>query len=307
MRVVFMGTPRFAVPSLEAIAQVHRVECVYTRPDAVSGRGGARRPSPVGEFADSVDIAVRKPVTLRDPAEVETLELLRPDIIVVAAYGLILPQEVLDVPRYGCINVHASLLPRWRGAAPVQRAILAGDSFAGVSIMRMEAGLDTGPYCQVEVLEIGNSDAAQLTERLAALGAGAVMSALEHIENGTCDWTEQDESEVTYAEKITKDEIAISPEMPAEMIVRHVRASSKQAPVRVLVEGKSLTLLDAVVTSAVLAQGELVVTGSGVLLGGSDGAVSVERVRPDGKSDMAAGDWARGARLGDGVTWGSAR
>jgi methionyl-tRNA formyltransferase len=307
MRVVFMGTPEFAVPSLAAIAEIHRVECVYTKPDAISGRGGARRPSPVAEFADSVDIAVRKPSTLRDPAEVEALQLLSPDIIVVAAYGLILPQDVLDVPRYGCVNVHASLLPRWRGAAPVQRAILAGDKFAGVSIMRMEAGLDTGPYCQVEALEIGDSDAEELTRRLAEIGADAVTSALEHIEHGTCDWTLQEETEVTYAEKITKDEIAVTPQMPAETIVRHVRASSKQAPVRIRIAEKPVTLLSAALADAAASPGELVVVGSAVVLGGSDGSVLVERVRPDGKSDMSAGDWARGARLGTGTTWGSAR
>ena len=194
MRVVFMGTPQFAVPSLQALNRTHGVVCAYTRPDAVSGRGRHTRPSPVAEMAASLGIEVRQPATLRDETVQAELATLAPDLLVVAAYGLILPQAVLDAARLGAVNVHASLLPRWRGAAPIQRAILSGDADVGVSIMCMEAGLDTGPYCLQRQLAADDLDAVALTGTLADLGASALLDALPAIEDRTAAWTAQDES-----------------------------------------------------------------------------------------------------------------
>ena len=204
MRVVFMGTPQFAVPSLERLAQAHDVVAVYTRPDAVSGRGGDPRPAAVKASAVRLGIPVRQPSTLRDSEVVRELERSEADVICVAAYGLILPEPVLEVARLGAINVHASLLPRWRGAAPIQRAILAGDAEVGVSIMRMEAGLDTGPYCLQQSVVSDAKSAIELTAELADLGAGLLISALPAIADGTVTWIDQAENEATYAEKITK-------------------------------------------------------------------------------------------------------
>ena len=211
LRVVFMGTPSFAVPSLLALAKAHDVVAVYTRPDAVSGRGGRLSPSPVKQASAELGIEVFQPATLKDAAVVEELTRLQPDVIVVAAFGMILPQAILDIPALGCLNVHASVLPRWRGAAPIQRAILAGDPVAGVSIMRMEEGLDTGPYCQVATLKIEALTAGEVTERLADLGACVLLDALEDVGSGTCAWERQDDAQATYAPKIEKGDVDSSP------------------------------------------------------------------------------------------------
>ncbi len=165
-----MGTPDFALPSLRTLFDDHDVVAVYTRPDAVSGRGTITRPSPVKRAATELGLTVEQPASLRDPATQRALAAYAPDVCVVAAYGLILPPDVLAIPHQGCVNVHASLLPRWRGAAPVQRAILAGDAVTGVSIMRMEEGLDSGPYCVVETVEVGEKNADEVTRELATRG-----------------------------------------------------------------------------------------------------------------------------------------
>lgn len=306
MRVVFMGTPEFAVPSLRALAARHDVVAVYTRPDAISGRGGGRRPSPVKAAALELGIDVLQPMSLRDASEVSRLAALEPDVAVVAAYGLILPPGILDVPRLGCVNVHASLLPRWRGAAPVQRAILAGDETAGVSIMRMEAGLDTGPYCVTARTTVDAKTTETLTSELAVLGADALIAGLDRIEQGTCEWTAQEESLVTYADKITKADVALSPELTAESALARVRASSPQAPARIALGGRMATVLDATATSADVLPGGVACAKRSLVLGVADGAVEVLLVKPDGKGPMAGCDWARGARFDGSTTWGSA-
>ncbi len=307
MRVVFMGTPEFAVPSLEALCAVVDIVAVYSRPDAVSGRGRATRPSPVKEFATTCGLDVFTPTTLRDPSTQQQIRDLDADLLVVAAYGLILPQAVLDAARLGAINVHASLLPRWRGAAPIQRAILEGDEVAGVSIMRMEAGLDTGPYCLQQSVVVGEATAPELTDRLGRLGAEALMTALPDIISGNARWTPQDEALVTYAEKIAKRDVALSPDLTFLEAVRRVRASTPAAPSRAVIADRGVTVTAAAAAvddaSTIPEPGHVRLTKQGVVLGMSDGSMIVTRLKPDGKAEMGAADWARGVRDLDAACW----
>jgi len=299
-----MGTPSFAVPSLRLLAEHHEVVAVYSRPDSVSGRGGATRPSAVSALAEELGIPVHCPPTLRDAEAVQALRDLAADIVVVAAYGLILPADVLTAAPLGAVNVHASLLPRWRGAAPIQRAILAGDERAGVSIMRMEEGLDTGPYCLQASVEVGTATADELTAMIAELGAESLIEALPLIASGQAEWIVQDESAVTYAEKIRKPDVAVDPALAAREIVRRVRASSSAAPSRTSIAGRSVTLTRVVIGPDESAEpGAVALTRDAIVLGTSDGSVCVTRLKPDGKSDMDATAWARGVRDIEGSTW----
>lgn len=306
MRVVFMGTPEFAVPSLRALAARHDVVGVYSRPDAASGRGSSLRPSPVKLAALELGLPVLQPATLRDPEAQAALADLSPDLVVVAAYGLILPKAVLEIPRLGCVNVHASLLPRWRGAAPIQRAILAGDSLTGVAIMRMEEGLDTGAYCAVATVAVDDLTTTQLTAALAQAGAETLVEALPRLEAGTCDWVEQDESRVTYAAKIEKHEVVLDPSLTVDEALRRVRASSAQAPSRLLIADKGVQAISASASDHLLEPGSVACTKRSLLLGMADGTVSLDRIKPDGKAEMAGCDWARGLRLDDTTTWKAA-
>lgn len=226
MRIVFAGTPEFAVPSLRALlAGVHSVVAVYTQPDRPAGRGRKLRGSPVKDMALAHGIPVEQPLTLKTPVAQARLADYQPDLLVVVAYGLILPQAVLDLPTRGCVNVHASLLPRWRGAAPIQRAILAGDRETGVTLMRMEAGLDTGPMLAKAACPIGASDtAADLHDRLAALGGDLLAAKLEALLAGTLRAEPQDEAQVTYAAKLDKAEAELDWRRPAAELARRVNA-----------------------------------------------------------------------------------
>lgn len=305
MRVVFMGTPSFAVPSLRLLAEHHEVVAVYSRPDSVSGRGGATRPSAVSSLAAQIGIPVRCPATLRDAEAVQGLRDLAADIVVVAAYGLILPADVLTAAPLGAVNVHASLLPRWRGAAPIQRAILGGDESAGVSIMLMEEGLDTGPYCLQASVEVGTATADELTATLAELGAKSLIEALPLIASGQAEWVVQEESAVTYAEKIRKPDVAVDPGLTASDVVRRVRASSAAAPSRTSIAGRSATLTRVAVCLGTESAkpGTVALTRDGVVLCAADGSVCVMRLKPDGKPEMDATAWARGVRDIEGSTW----
>ncbi len=303
MRLVFMGTPDFAAAMLEACLRSHDVLAVYSRADAASGRGRVLRPSPVKELAVGGDVPVRQPTSLRESDEQAFLADLAPDVIVVAAYGLILPPEVLRIPAHGCVNVHASLLPRWRGAAPVQRAILAGDEITGVSIMRMEPGLDTGPYDTVVEVPVDELTATGLTEALAEIGAPALLRTLERIERGEVRWIAQDDSLATYAEKVTRADVAVRPGDTVEVALRKIRASSPQAASRIVVGERGVTLLDAVASDNRLGPGAARASREGLELGLSDGAILVSRLKPDGKVEMEAGAWVQGARLPANAAW----
>ena len=308
MRVIFMGTPEFAVPSLERLALDHEVVAVYVRPDAASGRGGSARPSAVKLAATQLGVSVRQPATLRDPETLRLLVELEADVVCVAAYGLILPSVVLDAARLGAVNVHASLLPRWRGAAPIQRALLAGDSRVGVSIMRMEEGLDTGPYCLQGSVPVDEKNAAVLTAELGELGARLLLDALPSIAEGAAVWTPQAEDQATYASKITKDDVAPDPVLSANDNLLRIRAAASAAPARIMLGGKGVTLLAAsAIESPSLREGMVLPREDGVILGTASGAMLVQRVKPDGKSEMDAAAWMRGARFPADACWASAR
>lgn len=303
MRIVFMGTPEFAVPSLRALNEEHRVVAVYTRPDSISGRGSALRPSPVSEAATALGLPVRHPTSLRDPGTVEELRALAPELIVVAAYGLLLPAEVLEIPPLGCINVHASLLPRWRGAAPIQWAILHGDEQTGVSIMRMEEGLDTGAYCRTVQVDVAQKGVEELTLELAEAGARALSDALRDIETDRCVWLEQDDGATTYAHKITKADVALVPQLDVVKALRRVRASSAQAPVRAVIAGRPVTVTAAREARTHVPEGGVLADRDTLLLGLKDGSIEIVGVKPDGKPLMAGADWARGLRLTGNEQW----
>lgn len=295
MRVVFMGTPEFSATILEELANAFDVVGVYTRPDAVRSRGKKLEPSPVKELAIGLGLPVFTPRTLRDADVQAELSALQPDVICVAAYGAILPKEVLDIPPLGCLNVHASILPRWRGAAPIQHAILAGDEEVGVCIMRMEEGLDTGDYCIVRRVDSKGKDAAFLTDELANLGARALVSALEQAKLGALRWMPQDESLATYAHKIEKGELALDPSDTADANMRRVLASDDAHPARCIIAGKAVR-----VTSARLAddgqipEAQASYIAKHLILGCSDRALEVLALKPDGKRQMEASDFAAG-------------
>jgi len=247
MRIVFMGSPDFAVPSLNALVEAgHEVVAAYCQPPRPAGRGKAERKTAVHERAEALGIEVRTPRTLRDPEEQERFRALDSDYAVVAAYGLILPKLILDVPKHGCINVHASLLPRWRGAAPIQRAILAGDETGGVTIMRMDEGLDTGPMLLKRELDLNGKNAGQVTEELAKLGASALLEWLEHPTPPQ----EQPSEGTTYASKIDKAEARIDWTKSAEEIERQVRAFAPSPGAWFEANGERIKLLEAIVESS---------------------------------------------------------
>ena len=304
MRIVFMGTPDFAVPSLRALAAAHDVALVLTRPDAVRSRGKKLEPSPVKAAALELGLPVLEAKRM-EPEVVDALRAARADVFCVAAYGCILPDEVLTMAPLGCVNVHASLLPRWRGAAPIQRTILAGDAEAGVSIMRIGHGVDTGAYCAQASCSVAGKSADELTSELAELGAGLLLEVLPELAAGTVSWTEQDEALVTHAAKIQKAELRLDPAVSAADNERRALASSDAAPARCMLAGKPVRVLAArvaPVSGAVLAAGELAIQGGRVLLGCGEGALEVRELKPDGKRAMDAAAWAAGQR-GAAVTW----
>ncbi|MGR8980521.1 MAG: methionyl-tRNA formyltransferase [Gammaproteobacteria bacterium] len=225
MRIIFAGTPEFAVPTLEMLlASRHEICAVYTQPDRPAGRGRKLQASPVKELALNAGIPVFQPTSLKSDGVLSELTALHPDLIVVVAYGMILPQAALDIPKLGCINIHASLLPRWRGAAPIQRAIMAGDEKTGVTIMRVELKLDAGAMLHKKEIAIGGRDSADiLHDKLAVLGAEGLEEALPGIESGTLEAEKQDETQATYAAKLEKSEAGIDWSLPAVKLDRIVR------------------------------------------------------------------------------------
>lgn len=304
MRVVFMGTPDFAVPSLQALAERHDVALVLTRPDAVRGRGRALAPSPVKARALELGLPVVEAARIT-PEVAGALREAAADVFCVAAYGCILPDEVLTMAPGGCVNVHASLLPRWRGAAPIQRAILAGDAETGVSIMRIGHGVDTGAYCAQARVAIAEKDARELTAELARVGAELLADTLPAVADGSAAWVEQDEALVTHAAKIEKRELMLDPADAARVNALRVRASGDTAPARCVVAGRGVRVCAARVGEKSVAPGAVLAARGRVWLGCADGALEVLRVKPDGKREMEAGAWAAGLR-GDGLAWGLA-
>ena len=296
MRIVFMGTPQFAASILEKLADTNQVVGAFTQPDAIRSRGKKLEPSPVKKVARSREIPTFEYATFKDNDAYDALAALMPDVVCVAAYGVLLPARVIDLPRFGCLNVHGSLLPRWRGAAPIERAILAGDNEVGVCIMQMEPGLDTGAYCLTRSIPQEDRSASELTEVLASLGAEALIEALSMLDAGELEWTVQDESLVTYAHKIEKGELDIAPSQTIDDALRAIRASSENHPSKVIIGGKDVTLV-----SAVSAQdqfevrpGQVAFIAKKLYLGLSDGAIELLEVHPSGKKRMSARDFASG-------------
>ncbi len=302
MRIVFMGTPEFACPSLSAVSKSHDVVRVVTRPDAVRGRGKRLEPSPVKALAGELGLAVTE-ASRMTPEVMDELRAAKADLCVVAAYGCILPDELLEMFPLGCVNVHASLLPRWRGAAPIQRAVLEGDELAGASIMRVVHELDAGAYCAQVSTAVAGKTSSELLDELGHLGAEALVEAIGRIADGTAVWTEQDESLVTYAHKIEKAEMRLDPADGALANVRRVLASTDAAPARCKVAGKGVRLMRAMTCDDALAAGEVLVSHGRVALGCADGVLEVLDVKPDGKREMQASAWAAGLRA-DHLAWG---
>ncbi|WP_374573641.1 methionyl-tRNA formyltransferase [Phenylobacterium sp.] len=308
MRLAFLGTPDFAVAALAKLVEAgHEIACVYSQPPAPRGRGQALRPSPVHAFAQDHGLMVRTPASMRDPAEIAAFKALDLDAACVVAFGQILPAEVLEAPRFGSFNLHGSLLPRWRGAAPIQRAVMAGDPVTGVQVMRMTEGLDEGPVLATETLRIGPLDTAgTVHDRMAAAGADLLVRALAAVERGEATETPQAEEGTTYAKKIRPKEARIDWTKPAAEVDRKIRglspfpgawfeAPGEKGPVRV---------------KALLSRYEDVDGEPGVLLDDEllvacgEGAVRLLRVQREGKGAQDAEVFLRGFPLARGVRLG---
>ncbi|QJD16879.1 methionyl-tRNA formyltransferase [Paracoccus sanguinis] len=294
MRVIFMGTPGFSVPALAAVAARHEVVCVYTQPPRAAGRGQKPRPSPVQAAAEALGLPVRTPARLKAPEDQADFAALGADVAVVVAYGLILPQPVLDAPRLGCLNIHASILPRWRGAAPIHRAVMAGDAETGVAIMQMEAGLDTGPVLAEARTPIAPEDTTgDLHDRLAGMGAALIAEVLDRL---PLDAVPQPDEGVTYAAKIDKAEARIDWTRPAAEVDQLIRGLSPFPGAWCEVAGERVKLLRARVVAGEGAPGA--VLGPLVVACGA-GAVEVLELQRQGKRPLPTAEALRGMPLPD--------
>ena len=291
MRIIYMGTPDFAVPALVALAKAgHEIVGVYSQPPRPAGRGKALRPSPVQAQAEQMGIEVRTPVSLKDPEVQSAFAALDADVAVVAAYGLILPRGVLEAPRSGCLNIHASLLPRWRGAAPIQRAILSGDNVTGVTIMNMEAGLDTGPMRAKHVTPIEDKTAGALTAELAQAGAELMVEVLDDLSAHPP--VPQPEDGVTYAAKIDKSEARIDFTRDAHQVERQIRAFNPMPGAFLEYRGERFRILAAHVEEHEGPPGELL--DNSLLIGCGHGAIRPTLIQRAGKGAMSPGELLRG-------------
>lgn len=299
MRVMVFGTPHFAVPTLAALLESHEVVAVVTRPDRPHGRGHKISPNPVKALAIERGMPVLQPTRLSDPEWLAQIAALRADIAVVAAYGRLLPQALLDLPRLGCINVHASLLPRWRGAAPIHRAVLAGDAQTGVTIMRVVLALDAGPTFGSTSTPIAATDTSEVLDaRLATMGAELLVATLARMDAGTATETPQEESGVTYAARLERGESQIDWHRPAVEIDRQIRGLQPWPLAVAMVEGRRIAFLkgavgDAAPTAAppgvVLEAGE-----DGLVIACGEGVIRITDVRPEGRRAMPAAAYLRG-------------
>lgn len=299
MRIVFMGTPDFSVPILNALVDAgHNIVAAYSQPPRRAGRGKKERPSPVHQRAEELGIAVHTPTSFRDQDAHEVFKSHNADIAIVVAYGMILPQVILDLPERGCLNIHASLLPRWRGAAPIHRAIMAGDEQTGVCIMQMEAGLDTGPVLLRKETQIGETETTgELHDRLSSLGASAVVEALSNLDDLVPN--AQPDEGVTYAEKIDKSEARIDWSKTAAEVDRLIRGLSPFPGAWCEVSGERVKLLESRVVDAHGKAGEVL---TGFRIACSEGAVEVTHAQRAGKNAMSAEDILKGLDLGTHLT-----
>jgi methionyl-tRNA formyltransferase len=288
MKVVFMGTPEFSVPALDALVDAgHDIVAVYSQPPRPAGRGKKDRPSPVQARAEELGLVVRHPVSLKSAPEQEDFVGLGADVAVVVAYGLILPQVILDAPKHGCLNIHASLLPRWRGAAPIHRAILAGDAETGVCIMQMEAGLDTGPVLMREGTAIEATETTgALHGRLSTMGSKMIVQALAELPTLTADV--QPEVGVTYASKIDKAEARLDWTQSSIEIVRQINGLSPFPGAWTEADGERVKCLQATIATSDLFAGQVRVTGPELHVGCGDGSVSIVMLQRAGKKAASA-------------------
>jgi len=301
-RIIFAGTPEFAVASLQALVASETVPvAVLTQPDRPAGRGKRVTASPVKRFAQDHDIPVLQPATLRNDDAVAQLAALEPELMIVAAYGLILPQSVLDLPLRGCVNVHASMLPRWRGAAPIQAAILAGDTQSGVCLMSMTAGLDCGPVFACEAVAIGDRDTAgDLHDRLASAGGALLVNHLDGVLAGTLEPREQDESLATYAPRITSADARLDWARPAGELARAIRAYNPVPGAWFLLGDERIKCWEAEASAGSdAAAGTILEAGRhGVVVACGEGALRLLRLQRPGKRPVTAGEFAAQADLG---------
>ncbi|MFN3971571.1 MAG: methionyl-tRNA formyltransferase [Gemmobacter sp.] len=293
MNIIFMGTPDFGVPALEALAARHRILAVYSQPPRPAGRGQQPRPSPVQARAEALGLPTRHPVTLRDPAAQAEFAALKADVAVVVAYGLILPQPVLDAPAMGCLNIHASLLPRWRGAAPIHRAVMAGDSETGVCIMRMEAGLDTGPVLLRRSLPIGPADTTgDLHDRLSTLGSHMIAEALDRLPDLAPE--PQPDTGITYAAKIDKAEARIDWSRPAAEVDRLIRGLSPHPGAWCEIAGERVRLLRSTLAPGSDTAGRILAP---LTIACGTGAVQITHLQRPGRRPMPVAEALRGWSL----------
>jgi methionyl-tRNA formyltransferase len=302
LNLIFAGTPAFAATALQAlIDSPHRIAAVYTQPDRAAGRGRKSQAGPVKQLALDCGLQIEQPQSLRDETVLRRLRETTPDVMVVAAYGLLLPEAVLSIPVHGCLNIHASLLPRWRGAAPIQRAILAGDQQTGITIMQMDKGLDTGPMLLKRACDIGpDNTAGQLHDRLAALGAEAIVEALNQLQNGELHAEAQQDALATYAAKITKEEARIDWHKSAEQIAREVRAFNPWPVSFTMLDDKTVRIwqADAVHTTSGAGPGSIgEVTKDGVYVGCGEGQLLIRQAQLPGARTMAMADVINGHPL----------
>jgi len=300
LRLAFLGTPEFAVPTLaELIAQGHDVACVYSQPPRPAGRGMALEPSPVHKFAEKAALMVRTPVSLKGAAEQEEFAGLDLDAAIVVAYGLLLPKPILAAPRLGCFNLHGSLLPRWRGAAPIQRAVMAGDEETGVMVMQMDEGLDTGPVLMAEKLRIGRKTSGELAAELSRLGADLMLRSLSALERGAVTAQPQPGEGVTYAKKISKDEARIDWSRKAAEIDCLIRGLAPSPGAFTEVKGERLKILYAMPVGGRGQPGEVITDDLTIACG--DGALKLIKVQRAGKGVMEARDLLKGFALPPGT------
>jgi methionyl-tRNA formyltransferase len=293
LRIVFAGTPEFAAEHLARLLESrHQLIAVYSQPDRPAGRGQKLTPSPVKRLALKHDLPVYQPLSLRDPAAQAELASLAPDLLLVVAYGLILPQAVLDIPRLGCFNSHASLLPRWRGAAPIQRAVEAGDPVSGVTVMRMEAGLDTGPMLlKVETPISADDTGGSLHDRLAGLGAQALLDAVEALATDSASETVQDDALATYAHKLNKDEARMDWTRPASELERRIRAFNPWPVCHTTLQGAPVKVLAASLAEQSGTPGEILAAGAdGIVVGCGEQCLRLTRLQLAGGKPLAVGD-----------------
>lgn len=305
MNIVFMGTPDFAVKSLQQIIKDgHKVQAVYTKADAPKGRKMVLTPSDVKVCALEHNLSVYTPSTFKDEAEAERLKALSPDLIVVVAYGKLLPKSVLDIPKYGCVNVHGSILPRWRGAAPIQWTVLSGDDYGGVTTMYMNEGLDTGDIILTRKVKVGeNETSGQLFDRLCVEGASLLSETIRQIEAGTAPRIPQSNDDATYASMLSKDISEIDFAKPAKEVHNKVRGLSPWPSAQSRLFGKRIKILETRISDKNGEAGK-VISVNPLTVACAEGAVEIITLQPEGKRAMASADYLMGHPLEIGTTFG---